>query len=77
MKSKNIFMVATLLILVGCSREHFGVTPQDTSMNEQHFSAQCLNGVEYYIRTQGYKGYMAVKINKETLQPSRCGEENN
>lgn len=47
-------------------------TPTEHSDRSSKFVAVCIGGVEYWERTRGYKGYLAVKINKETLQPTRC-----
>jgi hypothetical protein len=32
----------------------------------------CLGGVEYWVRDSGHNGYMAVRIDPETLSFVRC-----
>jgi hypothetical protein len=68
----KILILFFLVLLTGCSREHFGVVPNNNSFNKSDFSIQGLQGVQYYVRAAGYKGYMAVVIDSETLQPKRC-----
>ena len=47
-------------------------TPTEHSDRSSKFVTVCIDSVEYWERASGYKGYLAVKINKETLQPNRC-----
>jgi hypothetical protein len=61
-----------LVLLTGCSKENIGANPDSLTLTSRDFSIQCLQGVQYYVRVFGYKGYMAVVIDSETLQPKRC-----
>jgi hypothetical protein len=70
----KFFTILMLLLLTACSRENLGISAKSGSLSEADFEVQCLNGVQYYVRTVAYKGYMAVKINKDTLKPETCNQ---
>lgn len=61
--------VAVVLIMVlvsGCG---------NSSSSLREMGVVCFDGVKYYKEYHVYRGYMAVKINKDTLQPERCEDD--
>lgn len=62
---KKIFasMIA-VAFLAGCVEEGDDLT--------QDYTTVCIHGVEYLHRASGHKGYLAPRIDAETLQPRRC-----
>lgn len=63
----KILIVSTIILLAGCGRDNYSVHSSD-------FSKQCLDGVTYWFKADvgSYKGYLAVYINPETMQPEKC-----
>ena len=69
MKLRVTLAVATLL-LAGCD-----IAPNriaDGEMTAANFSTICLDGTAYWIRAISNKGYMAVRIDRNTRQPMSC-----
>lgn len=60
-------VVLLIMVITGCSRPPTQRTEAEGVI--------CINGVEYYKWASGYRGYLAVKINKDTLQPERCEDD--
>lgn len=44
----------------------------DYAKSESHFTTVCLDGVEYWIRAAGHRGYLAVRMDPATLTPRHC-----
>lgn len=63
---KALFILVAVTLLAGCN------WVEDGEYNGDDFATVCLDGVEYWMRKSGYSGYMAVRIDPETLQPARC-----
>jgi hypothetical protein len=42
------------------------------TVNINDMTVSCVDGVEYWTRTVGYKGYMAVRIDPDTLTFVTC-----
>lgn len=68
------FLVLALLLLAGCGKAPNRFDREDYNTSQSMFQPICLDGVEYWIRAIGRKGYMAVRIDPETLQPRRCNK---
>lgn len=69
---KHLFVVLTVCaMLTGCKLEN-NLEGHGRDFNSSDFEVLCLNGVEYYARSAGNKGYMSVRIDSETLLPARC-----
>ena len=47
-------------------------TDKNTTASKEDFNVACLDGVEYWYRQNGYKGYMAVRIDPQTLTARTC-----
>lgn len=68
---KVIFTIlAAVAVLSGCSNNQY--TENDPYVMTGKFKAVCIDGVEYWIRAIRHKGYLAARINKDTLLPQRC-----
>lgn len=53
-------------VLMGCAERRAG------KLKAPDFEVVCLDGTEYWIRIQGYKGFMAAKIDRKTRLPQAC-----
>lgn len=68
---KNVLMLVLLATaLTACDKQVNSV--ENEHYNKHDFAEHCLNGVVYYVRVIPYKGFMAVKINRNTLLPTTC-----
>ena len=67
MKTLSILLLA--LAMSACGNDY---DERDYNNSQSMFTPICLDGVEYWIRGAGHKGYMAVRIDPATLQPKRC-----
>lgn len=82
MKSKEKFLnsVAKLfaviaglaLILFFTVKQNEFETKELEKSLKTSYKEECINGVLYYKKTEGTKGYMAVKYNKETKDIVLC-----
>ncbi len=62
---KFIIAVPLIVLLTGCKG--------DTESNGgRDYKVDCIDGVEYLIRRWGSVGYMAPRIDSETLNFIRC-----
>lgn len=67
---KYITMIASLAILSACVPDD---TREKTTSEVGHvYTAECIDGVEYWKQSSGYHGYMSPRINPETLEFVRC-----
>jgi hypothetical protein len=66
MKYAIAFMI--LLTLTACKDER----PLVESNSGRDYRVECVGGVEYWARERGNKGYMAVRVDPETLTFVRC-----
>lgn len=66
---KKLLVIAVLLVLAGCDNQW---SDSDYSTSTNLFTSICIDGVEYWIRATGHKGYLAVRIDPNTLMPKRC-----
>lgn len=68
---KYVIMIASFAILSAC-------VPDDRekvfSEVGQRYTVECIDGVEYWKQRRGNAGYMSPRINPETLEFVRCGE---
>jgi hypothetical protein len=67
---KIIFVSMIMALVVGCKYSNKVSVVDNWTTND--FTVICLSGVEYYMRAAGDKGYMAVKIDKDTQLPALC-----
>jgi hypothetical protein len=65
---KYILIVAALVTLTACIDER----PSVESESGRNYRVECVGGVEYWVRTNGHQGYMAVKVDPSTLSFVRC-----
>lgn len=47
----------------------------DSKWGREDFTVICVDGVQYYTKTIGYRGFMAVAIDNTTLMPLECTQE--
>lgn len=69
---KYVIMIASFAILSACIPD---AREKVASEVGQTYTVECINGVEYWKQSRGYGGYMAPRINPETLTFVRCGEK--
>ena len=65
---KYVLMAAIVLTLAGCKDER----PTSFSGSGRDFQVECIDGVQYWYRNAGHSGYMAARIDPETLTFVRC-----
>jgi uncharacterized lipoprotein len=65
---KYTLMVVAVIGLAACQDER--ETAQ--SQSGRNYRVECIEGVEYWVRANGYQGYMAPRISSETLTFVRC-----
>ncbi len=75
MKFGNALLVAVVVLLAGCKDSPNLWSQEDYFSAEHHFQPICLDGVEYWVRANGNKAYLAVRIDPRTLQPRPCKEK--
>ena len=61
-------LIASLIFLAACNDER----PSSQSDSGRDYKVECIDGVEYWVRTAGYRGYMAVRVDPKTLTFVRC-----
>lgn len=65
---KYVLMATIVLTLAACNDER----SQSQSESGRTYTVECIDGVEYWTRQFGNTGYMAVRVNPETLTFVRC-----
>ena len=71
MKYSFIFTIMFIFI-TGCSDPLEAERTTTKPTKSDKMSELCLNGVSYYYYERGYRGALAVRIDRETLQPKLC-----
>jgi translation initiation factor IF-1 len=66
---KYILIVAALITLAACKEDERTAVESDSGRN---YRVECLDGVEYWVRYSGHNGYMAVRVDPETMSFVRC-----
>jgi len=65
---KYIFLLTSIIALAACIDER----PIAVSESNRNYKVECIDGVEYWTRANGYQGYMAVRVDPKTLSFVRC-----
>lgn len=65
---KYILVTTAILVLAGCNDE----TSNAKSESGRTYKVECIDGVEYWIRAGGNRGYMAVRVDPKTMSFVRC-----
>jgi hypothetical protein len=69
------FLIVVLVFVAGCVSEAEQSTPSTSSRYVgETYELECIDGVEYWFRAVGNKGYLAPRIDPETLTYVRCTE---
>lgn len=58
------------VVLAGCSPQEGEIGMVRSA--EVEYKTLCIEGVKYLKGGHGYEGYMAIKIDRNTLKPERC-----
>jgi hypothetical protein len=61
-------LVATALVTLAACKEESTVD----SNTVRQYTVECIDGVEYWRRTARHSGYMAVRVDPETMTFVRC-----
>ena len=61
-------IVIAALTLSACKDER----PTVESDSGRNYRVECVGGVEYWFRYSGHNGYMAVRVDPETMSFVRC-----
>jgi hypothetical protein len=64
------FIAAFIAVAVVFAALYF--VDSQAKVNSNDFTANCLDGIEYWYGQSGYKGYMAPRIDSATLDFVRC-----
>lgn len=67
---KILLVVLAVFVLAGCKIDNR--VDRSDNWSERDFETVCLDGVEYYMRADNKRGYLAVRIDRETRMPSLC-----
>ena len=70
---KWILIPVMLITLAACQDER----EQTQAEQGNKYRVECIDGVEYWTRWTGYKGYMAARVDPETLEFVRCSSVDN
>ena len=62
---KLIIATPLTVLLSGCNGD-------TESISGKNYGVECIGGVEYWYRALGNRGYMAPRIDSETLNCIRC-----
>ena len=70
---KTITVLTAIIALAGCSYE---AERKIVVEGQPTFEVFCVDGVEYLSRDEGYRGYMAVKFNRDSTVSTCEGKRN-
>jgi hypothetical protein len=65
---KYVLIMTAILALAACKDER----PTTESESGLNYKAECIDGVEYWVRSTGHRGYMSVRVDPKTLSFVRC-----
>ena len=65
---KYTIALMALFALTACKDER----PVSESVSGRDYRVECIDGVEYWTRSIGNKGFMAVRVDPETMTFVRC-----
>lgn len=65
---KYTIVILAALTLSACKDER----PRTESDSGRNYRAECIDGVEYWTRSGGNRGYMAVRVDPNTMSFVRC-----
>jgi hypothetical protein len=68
---KYILITIAALTLAACKEDE---RPTVESESGRNYRVECVGGIEYWVRYSGNNGYMAVRVDSETLTFVRCGK---
>lgn len=63
-----IIGIALMSALLGCQDDRH----RSSSDNNRTYSVECIEGVEYWVRIQGYGAMMAPRVDSATLDFVNC-----
>jgi hypothetical protein len=70
MKQKIVLIAAAIAVFsLGACKDEREAASSEFGRNS---SVECLDGVEYWVRNSGYRGYMSPRIDPHTLTFVRC-----
>jgi len=67
---KYVMIVIAALTLAACKKEDERPTVESDS--GRNYRVECVGGIEYWVRYSGHNGYMAVRVDPETMSFVRC-----
>jgi hypothetical protein len=70
---KYIIVIAAFASLTACKTDD--TREKVASEAGRTYTVECIEGVEYWVRSNGHQAYMSPRINSETLAFMRCGEK--
>lgn len=75
-KSKVFVVSVAIVLIVSLALLYrFMLSSPDPKWGREDFTVICVDGIQYYTKTRGYRGFMAVAIDKTTLMPLECEQE--
>jgi hypothetical protein len=66
---KYVALILSLSVLAGCIEDNRETVPSNSGSK---YKAECIDGIEYWLHRRGNAGYLAVRIDPETLSYVRC-----
>lgn len=66
---KYAIVFTALLALVACKEDTRPITESESGSS---YRIECIGGIEYWTRANGHQGYMAVRVDPETMTFVRC-----
>jgi hypothetical protein len=69
---KYFILLSTAIFLTACQNDTQNDTPSIKSNTGRTYYIECIDGVEYWRRTTGHLGFLAVRVDPVTLTFVKC-----
>jgi hypothetical protein len=69
---KYTIAILAVLALTACVEDERPVVKSDSDRN---YRVECVDGIEYWVRHSGHQGYMAVRVDPDTMSFVRCNTD--
>jgi hypothetical protein len=69
---KYTIAILSMLALTACVEDERPVVKSDS---DRSYRVECVDGIEYWVRHTRHKGYMAVRVDPDTMSFVRCNTD--